>query len=264
MTIMKIVNHQIGEQMKGIIARNIAGLLLILSILPPWSVGVMNIFVLLPAFLGLFLLILPLIRKLIHRFGDKTQKRIIRIFISLLIISIIFVTTELIVIWANIPMSSAPAESVVVVLGAQVVNSRPTLILAGRIQAAANYLTAHPDSVCIASGGRGADEDISEAKCIRDTLVSDYHIDAGRIYMDDSSYNTSQNLENSAKIISAHNLSTNVLLATDGFHMFRAKTLAGWKGLTPYSCPASTDKRLVFYLYIRELFGIPKTLLLDR
>jgi len=153
--------------MTGTIARNIAGLLLILSVLPPWSVGVMNIFVLLPALLGLFLLILPLIRKLIHRFGDKTEKRINRIFISLLIISALFVTTELIVIRANIPMSDAPAKSVVVVLGAQVVNSRPTLILAGRIQAAADYLTAHPDSVCIASGGRGADEDISEAKCIR-------------------------------------------------------------------------------------------------
>ena len=82
--------------------------------------------------------------------------------------------------------------------------------------------------------------------------------------MEDASYNTSQNLENSAKIIRANGLSTNVLLATDGFHMFRAKTLAGWKGLTPYSCPASTDRRLILYLYIRELIGIPKTLLLDR
>lgn len=250
--------------MKGIIIRNITGILLILTILPPWSVGVMNIFVLIPAFLGLFLLVLPLIRKYINRFSEKIRRRITRIFISLIIIAALFITTELIVIWTNIPMGNAPAKSVVIVLGAQVVNSRPTLILAGRIKAAADYLTAHPDAVCIASGGRGADEDISEAKCIHDTLVSDYHIDAGRIYMDDTSYNTSQNLENSANIILANDLSTNVLLATDGFHLFRAKTLAGWKGLTPYSCPASTDKRLILYLYIRELFGIPKTLLLDR
>ena len=249
---------------KIIIIRNIAGILLIFSILPPWSVGVMNIFVLIPAFLGLFLLIFPLIHKYIHRFSEKSRRRITRVFISLIIITALIITTELAAIWANIPMGDVPEKSVVIVLGAQVVNSRPTLILAGRIKAAANYLTVHPDSVCIASGGRGADEDISEAKCIRDTLVSDYHIDTKRIYMEDASYNTSQNLENSAKIIIANDLSTNVLLATDGFHMFRAKTLAGWKGLTPYSCPAFTDRRLVFYLYIRELIGIPKTLLLDR
>ncbi|MEI8199385.1 MAG: YdcF family protein [Eubacteriales bacterium] len=250
--------------MKGTIIRNIAGSLLILSVLPPWSVGVINVFVLLPAFFGLILLFLPLIRKCFHQFSAKTQSRIILLLKSMVIIAALIITAELILIRANIPMSNAPARSVVIVLGAQVVKSRPTLILAGRIEAAANYMAAHPDSVCIASGGRGADEDISEAKCIRDTLVLDYHIDAERIYMDDSSYNTSQNLENSAKIIFAHDLSTNVLIATDGFHMFRAKTLAGWKGLTPYSCPASTDRRLVFYLYIRELFGIPKTLLFDR
>ena len=250
--------------MKKTIIRNIAGILLIFSILPPWSVGVMNIFVLIPAFLGFFLLSFPLIHKCFHQFSEKSRRRITRVFISLVIVAALIITTELIVIWVNIPMGDAPAKSVVIVLGAQVVNSRPTLILAGRIQVAAKYLTAHPDSMCIASGGRGADEDISEAKCIRDTLVSDYHIDAKRIYMEDASYNTSQNLENCAKIIAAKGLSTNVLLATDGFHMFRAKTLAGWKGLTPYSCPASTDRRLVFYLYIRELIGIPKTLLLDR
>lgn len=250
--------------MKGIITRNIAGILLIFTILPPLSVGVMNIFVLIPAFLGVILLVLPLIRKCFNRLSENARSRIYRVFISLFIIAALFITTELTVIWANIPMGNAPAKSVVIVLGAQVVNSRPTLILAGRIKAAADYLTAHPDAVCIASGGRGTDEDISEAKCIRDTLVSDYHIDAARIYMDDASYNTSQNLENSAEIILANDLSTNVLLATDGFHMFRAKTLAGWKGLTPYSCPASTDRRLILYLYIRELIGIPKTLLLDR
>lgn len=250
--------------MKLTICRIITGTVLILSVLLPLSVGVMNLFVLLPAFLGIFLLLLPLIRRLIHRFGEKNEKRIVRGFFTLVIIASVIITAELIAIQINIPLEDAPSGSVVIVLGAQVKNSRPTLILSGRIKAAAEYLLAHPDSVCIASGGQGSDEDISEAKCIRDTLVTEYGIDAGRIYLEDASYSTSQNLENSAAIIAEKGLSANVVIATDGFHLYRAKKLARWKGLTPYSCPASTDNRLVLYLYIREFIGIPKTLLFDR
>jgi len=246
------------------ICRNLAGILLILSVFLPLSVGVMNIYVLLPAIAGIFLLFLPLLHKGISRFSDKTAKRIVTIFLALVLLALLIIGTELIIIWSNIPAQKAPDNAVVVVLGAQVVNSRPTLILAGRIHAAAGYLEAHPDSLCIASGGQGPDEDISEAQCIRDVLVSDYGIEPGRILMEDASYNTSQNLGNSAEIIAARGLSKNIVIVTDGFHMFRAKTLAGWKGLVPYSYPVPTDKRLVFYLYVREFIGIPKTLLLDR
>src|SRR5659263_207824 len=107
------MNHPIGEHMKFAVLRNIAGILLILSILPPWSVGVMNIFVLLPAFFGFILLILPLISKLIQRFNEKTRRRLNQIVISLILIASLFIATELIVIWANIPKSDAPAKSVV-------------------------------------------------------------------------------------------------------------------------------------------------------
>lgn len=250
--------------MKISICRNIIGILLILTVFAPLSVGVMNIFVLLPAFAGLFLILLPLIRRLIQRYFAKYEKRIYRIFVSLVIIAAILAGTELIAIWSNIPAKEAPSDAVVIVLGAQVKNSRPTLILSGRIKSAAGYLSAHPDAVCIASGGQGADEDISEAECIRSVLVTEYGIDPSRIYLEDSSFSTSQNLENSARIITENGLSKNTVIVTDGFHMFRAKLLARWKGLTPYSCPAATDKRLVLYLYIRELIGIPKTLLFDR
>lgn len=250
--------------MKKSIFRNIIGILLILTVFAPLSVGVMNIFVLLPAFAGLFLILLPFIRRFIHRYCEKSEKRIYRIFVSFVIVAALIAGTELIAIWVNIPAKEAPADSVVIVLGAQVKNSRPTLILSGRIKSAAEYLTAHPGAVCIASGGQGADEDISEAECIRSVLISEFGIDSGRIYLEDKSNSTSQNLENSAEIIAENGLSRNVVIATDGFHMFRAKLLAGWKGLTPYACPASTDKRLVLYLYVRELIGIPKTLLFDR
>jgi len=250
--------------MKLTIARNLLGILLICTVFPPYSVGVMNLFILLPAFAGLFLLLLPITQKQLRRLGEKPRKWIVRFFCVFVIAFALLTAAEFLVIQTNIPSGNPPGDAVVIVLGAQVVNSRPTLILSGRIQAAANYLISHPDAVCIASGGQGDDEDISEAKCIRDTLVSAYGIDSSRIFLEDNSFNTNQNFINSASIIQEKKLSGNVVIATDGFHMFRAKTLAAKNGLTAYSLPASTDKRLVFYLYIREFFAIPKTLFLDR
>ena len=64
-------------------------------------------------------------------------------------------------------------DCTVVVLGCQVFpDGHPSLMLRGRINAAYDYLTAHPDALCIASGGQNGSEPISEAQCIRDTLVS--------------------------------------------------------------------------------------------
>ena len=64
-------------------------------------------------------------------------------------------------------------DCTVVVLGCQVFpDGHPSLMLRGRINAAYDYLSAHPDAVCVASGGMDDSEPITEAQCIRDTLVS--------------------------------------------------------------------------------------------
>ncbi len=244
--------------------RILATILLLLTAIPPLSVGVANLFVFLPGLLGILLLFWPLIRAGLRRVSEKKRTRIRRTFLSLFLIAAVLISAELTVIFLNQIPAEAPPGSVVIVLGAQVKNSRPTLILAGRIKAAAEYLIAHPDAVCIASGGRGADEDISEAQCIRNTLVQVYGIGEDRIYMEDRSTSTDENLGYSAEIIRANGLSSNVVIATDGFHMFRAKLIAGRKGLKAYPCCAATDPRLALYLYIRECIAIPKTLLLNR
>ncbi len=246
------------------IVRILAAILLLLTAIPPLSVGVANLFVFLPGLFGILLLFWPLMRKGVKRLSEKNQKRVKRTCIVLFLLAAVLLSAELAVIFGNQIPAEAPAGSVVIVLGAQVKNSHPTLILAGRIKAAADYLRAHPDAVCIASGGRGADEDISEAQCIRDTLVQVYGIGEDRIYMEDRSTSTDENLGYSAEIIRANGLSSNVVIATDGFHMFRAKLIAGRKGLTAYPCCAATDPRLALYLYIRECIAIPKTLLLSR
>ena len=45
------------------------------------------------------------------------------------------------------------APGTVVLLGCQVYNGKPSMMLQGRIEAAYAYLTAHPDAVCVTTGG---------------------------------------------------------------------------------------------------------------
>ena len=123
----------------------------------------------------------------------------------------------------------------VIVLGCQVrSDGTPSRMLQDRIQAAYDYLSVHEEAVCVASGGQNNQEPTTEARCIRDTLVS-MGIAPGRIYLEDASISTEENLAFSAEVIRREGLPTEVAIASDNFHQLRAGVWAEKDGLTPYS-----------------------------
>lgn len=143
-------------------------------------------------------------------------------------------------------------ECTVVVLGCQVFpDGHPSLMLRGRIQAAYRYLTDHPEAVCIASGGQNGSEPVSEAQCIRDTLVS-MGIAPERILLEDRSRSTEENLAFSARLIAARGLPTAVAVASDNFHQLRAAIWAQRSGLTPYSDGCASPWFLTAGYWARE------------
>lgn len=120
------------------------------------------------------------------------------------------------------------------VLGCEVRGLRPSKMLAARIDSAYDYLTANPEAVCVACGGMADDEIITEAQCIRDELVR-RGIDPGRIYLEEKSLNTRQNISYAADIIRAKGLPTEVAVASDNFHQLRAAIYARGSGLEAQS-----------------------------
>lgn len=122
----------------------------------------------------------------------------------------------------------------VLVLGCEVRGLRPSKMLAARIDSAYDYLTANPEAVCVACGGMADDEIITEARCIRDELVR-RGIDPGRIYLEEKSLNTRQNISYAADIIRAKGLPTEVAVASDNFHQLRAAVYARGSGLEAQS-----------------------------
>ena len=246
------------------VLRITAGVLLICTVFPPVIIGVLNIFVLALPALGVVLIMLPSILHVLKAHLGRHYKRFMTAVCIVMITAGAFYAAEFCLIFSNSFQQKAPENSVVIVLGAKVEGNHPTLILLGRINAAGKYLCAHPNTVCIACGGQSSDESISEAHCIKDWLVEHYDIAPLRIRVDDKSISTAQNIDNAAALIKTNKLPTNVIIATDGFHLFRAKLLVLRRGLKPYSLPAKTTKALVIELYVRELIGLPKSILFNR
>lgn len=146
----------------------------------------------------------------------------------------------------------ANTDCTVIVLGCQVFpDGHPSLVLRGRIEAAYDYLTAHPDAVCIASGGQNGSEPISEAQCIRDALVQ-RGIDESRILMEDASRSTEENLAFSAALLRQQGLPETVAIASDNFHQCRASVWAERNGLTAYAAGCASPWYLTAGYWARE------------
>ena len=133
---------------------------------------------------------------------------------------------------ANRPEAGEPCT--VLVLGCEVRGLQPSKMLAARVDRAYGYLISTPGAVCVACGGMADDEIITEARCIRDELVR-RGIDPGRIYLEEKSLNTRQNITYAADIIQSNGLPTEVAVASDNFHQLRAAIYARSSGLEAQS-----------------------------
>ena len=170
------------------------------------------------------------------------------------------------VVLANAKTEIRADPDVVLVLGAQVKQGGPAVLLQDRIDTAAAYLNEHPDLPVVVSGGQGKDEPTTEAVAMRDGLVAQ-GVSGERIWLEERSHNTSQNLRYSMELLEekGYDLAdTHVLVVSNGFHLARVKLLSERYALdvsvlaAPSSHPASR-----LYSFIREAPGLVKSFLFD-
>lgn len=146
-------------------------------------------------------------------------------------------------------------DCTVIVLGCQVRGDHPSLMLMERIESAYDYLCENPNVPCIVTGGKGDDENISEAQCMYDYLVR-MGISPDRIFIEDKAVNTVENIAFSKAIIEENNLSTNTAIVTDIFHEYRASNIVKEAQLQYGSVPADCAWYLLPTFYLRELVAI--------
>lgn len=162
---------------------------------------------------------------------------------------------------ASASASRPPEGATVVVLGSKVNGRSPSADLWARIDAAAEYLNENPSAKCVACGGRGPGESVTEAEAIRSGLASK-GIDPSRVLPEDRSVNTQENLANALGIIERNGLSSNLAVVTDEYHEYRACSLARRQGAEPYAVPAKTPWYIFSACWARELLALTKFLLL--
>ncbi len=145
--------------------------------------------------------------------------------------------------------------STAVVLGCRVYGERPSLSMIERLEAAYEYLIEHPEAACVVSGGQGPGEDISEAECMYRWLV-EKGIEPSRIYKEDKSTSTEENIEYSMKVIEENGLFQKIVIVTNEYHICRAGMIAKDYGQTWGAKPAKTVWWLFPTYYVREIYAI--------
>ena len=157
----------------------------------------------------------------------------------------------------------------IIVPGAQVYETGPSVVYAFRLDAAAEYLKENPDTICIVSGGQGANETASEGKVGREYLVA-RGVEPERALAETKALNTTENICYSMELAEAalteagaaatgENISAGLKIGivTNNFHVFRCVYLAD--KLTDCEVHGISAPALPWFLpnnMVREVFGI--------
>ena len=152
-------------------------------------------------------------------------------------------------------------DTTLVVLGCKVKNGAPSRMLRKRLDKAYDYLAEHESVSVVVSGGKGSDEAISEAECMYRWLT-EKGISPSRIYKEDKSTNTDENISFSGEIIKSEGLSKELAIVTDGFHEMRAAIIAGRLGYNTGAVPAQTPMYLSASFTTRELIALAAEIIL--
>ncbi len=204
-------------------------------------------------FIGFALLSLALVILIIRLLSNlRTLRKIFVILMCVLLIAAL--VTEGFILSAALGAQSGDADYLIV-LGAGVNGTTPSLSLSNRLVAAVDYLESHPDTLCVVSGGQGPGEDISEAECMY-RYLTDNGIDPGRILKEDRSTSTRENLAFSKALLAEHlgQAPRKVAILSSEYHLFRAGLMAKEHGFEAVLIPAETSwKSLQINYFLREI-----------
>lgn len=185
----------------------------------------------------------------------RATPRWLRRILGLLLAVVLLLTGVLTGLMGYAAAKEPEDPAVVIVLGCMIYGDQPSLALRERLDAALLYLSDHEDTVCILSGGQGADEAVSEAQAMYQYLTA-RGIDPARLVLEDQSTSTRENLLFSKEILEERGWPNRVAVVTNEFHEYRALYIASAVGLNTAAVPASTAWWLLPTYYVRELYGI--------
>ena len=180
------------------------------------------------------------------------KKTILRITAALLAVILLAVAVPAGLILSAFSGRGEPGGEILIVLGTTVNGTEPSPMLKQRLDAAVQYLNTYPDAICIVTGGKGDEHNLSEAQCMYNYLTA-AGIDAARITMEDRATTTVENLQNVRQLLDTNEVD---ILSSD-FHLYRAGLIAKEAGFIPTLIPAKTEPvTLLLPWFLREIIAL--------
>ena len=148
----------------------------------------------------------------------------------------------------------------VIILGAGVNGTVPSLSLRVRLEAALEYIADKPDIPIVVTGSQGPGEEISEARCMADWLIA-HGVDESRILVEDQADNTRENIAFSKKMLFENGYDTTAQFAvvSSDYHLCRAAMHWNLPGMVPVAAKMPEYYQyslLTVNYYIREAFAL--------
>ncbi len=236
------------------IACILVGAFLVLDTLVVSMLSNFNLGVILPAIIGLPLLLLG---AFLHHM-DHGFWAFLKVFLLCCygLAAVFFLVMGILMGTAAKRADEVKADALIV-LGAAVHGDRVTWVLSNRLDTAADWLAANPDAVCVVSGGQGSGESVTEASAMRKYLIERKGIDASRILLEDRAESTKENFEFSKALIEEHlGKDTSIAFVTTDFHVFRAGRVAQKTGIDASGIAAPDVWYIRINNFLRECVGI--------
>lgn len=169
----------------------------------------------------------------------------------LFVILLVILAVELPIITAGF-LTQPQSGDVIIILGAKLIGSEPSTMLRLRLEEGLRLYQLGYAPVFIVSGAQGKDEDISEARAMKQYLIN-HGVEEERILIEDQSFNTYQNLVNSQKIMNQQGMKKSIIVSNSS-HIRRALLIAHnlQMNATASAAPMADNAYLTTKQYLRE------------
>ncbi len=233
----------------------LAGQAIILSAYMSFNVGIIASFILGLCFMA-YGLLFPKIQKLTQKGWPRIIKYLIFVCFG------IFLCILVLISFYGQNDTATYQEDALIILGAGIDGETPRLPLRERLKKGAAYYEKNPKVMIVVSGGRGAEEDITEALAMERYLVS-AGVPESHILKEERSTSTYENFVYSKGILDNYfNRPYSTVFITNGFHIFRANQIARIAGLDCTTLHAEIIWYSIPVIYIRESMAVMKLLIL--
>lgn len=156
-----------------------------------------------------------------------------------------------------------PEAEYVIVLGAGVNGTEPSVSLRERMETAVRYWEEYPNAILILSGAQGDREEITEAQCMY-TWLTAHGVPSKNLRKEEQATTTQENIRYSLELVERETGSRpeQVGIISSEYHLLRASMIADGMGVEALCYPAETGRFVYFCnMFVREIFAVWKTLL---